>query len=1297
MTYVFNALRAGVNATGRAAGWVAGAPLRGAGSALSTGATTSALRTLEEATGPGGTVAQNLQATLHQTLFATIPPAFIQLRNLLDERIRPEDPQAQSQLDQICAAAQAAVTEIREDTDDSLEGFREAVMFFANPDITVDEELADDFERFAETIKRVVGDLQARQGVVPQLETTAVQLVDGLVARVAQQLNASAHPVIIDAVATLRALKETPSWDLVDQSRQRLIQILQHGEQNRGFLNGDMEQAVITAVRSFESLEGRVDYQTIREIADPVLVLLEQIVREEAGVLAQAGMKVEETVNRMLDRVEGAPRRLMNGFTRGATHLSPRPSHGPQRTPRASSSSSPSPRLERESEPPVLATSMIASVMDYIHPFLRTGLETVGGPILETVAGMVNFGLSQVAARMGIEGSGYTDQQIQEVHDLQEQLETQAATRDLQGFYQSLSQVLSLLQGVNVYVNGVRMPSLRGAERVSTEELGSVLNRTIDELREANPLPTETLSPGTPRDWKALAQQEKDILVENTTNFLAVMYICESVCHLPSNAFLYREWLAEAKANRATPHQLQENLKRLLFNHLKKERVGVLRRAQASFYYWVYQKQIKTLIRQCANGYFEEFFRYVESQKADGFRTARGTLITNTNRYLTILGGAYASVASRGTLNSTRRANGTIDEMLHDELSTRDRNGGFTPDELYHNFTRDLLKKATRSSFLASLVHRWLGSEDLIVKGLIDLSLGSIKDEHGYAYAINRVVREQLEEVCTILQRESSEDAAISPDHREELRTLVHQLFEILQKSKCSSLDDLRGVVDGRMSASRAGQMVDALFIEQVIQRVSILLGVSVELMVQEDQLHKLFYNLSSLMNETFSPGGEHSQAEAEAEERRVEELLSKILNLSINTAVRKEFDLTGRTEQVKANSYIESLQRETRDFLREIQTLLDSTPLHPSTINQLTLKFYETLNRLRFDVESSGMRSHNVLKIFEEIRKVVDGLTVLRRNLGELKTVAEQINGLQQRMAQQVALRQALEALEQLLAQESIRQEELLPVLRQVETPLAQLQRDRSDSIRRELGRLSQQFLTARKKVEVFSNTSLEEVIAERRGKQVRGMPITVEDKRRSKEALDTLRAAILCTDKPTATQLNQSLTQLMSAIGEGEIPGALAKFREEKALALEIARREAQRIQEEFLGIIRKLREEAVIPPTEEEGEILQMEEDCALKKGETVRALQEAIPLTDQITPISFLNFHPIDASGAIDTITRLVTTRIHARCEGLLQLARKEHTYRFGILHHALLIPYMRGIGARPSLFARMRSAVAKAFQ
>jgi hypothetical protein len=65
-------------------------------------------------------------------------------------------------------------------------------------------------------------------------------------------------------------------------------------------------------------------------------------------------------------------------------------------------------------------------------------------------------------------------------------------------------------------------------------------------------------------------------------------------------------------------------------------------------------------------------------------------------------------------------------------------------------------------------------------------------------------------------------------------------------------------------------------------------------------------------------------------------------------------------------------------------------------------------------------------------------------------------------------------------------------------------------------------------------------------------------------------------------------------------------------------------------------------------------------------------------EHVKPISYINFSPVNMQWMQDVATNVVYKRVKKQMEGFLDLLRREETYRYGLLNHLFLIPYVQSM-------------------
>jgi hypothetical protein len=871
--------------------------------------------------------------------------------------------------------------------------------------------------------------------------------------------------------------------------------------------------------------------------------------------------------------------------------------------------------------------------------------------------------------------------------------------RDL---YQCLVDASEALKPVKIYVSGFRVPKIGPQEGVQSSE--GIYSENVNALQEA--MDTAPREPEN-QNWEALAEGEKNKLVDNSTKFLTIKHIYEDICHLkPTDERFYMRLLK--KANAVKDGDTDAELKKLFFEELEEKKIGIVKRLYARIQYFFYNSIVKKYTTLATDVYFKEIFNYIRRHKVENFDTFRNQITTNFTRYLTILGGAYEKVAENPS------PTGTLNEMLQQELAKKESNLGFDPKELYLELAQIVLQKTLGKGFIGWLGKKFIGNPEEIVRSIIDKSLGSMQDARGYTHALNSVIREQLEEIWKLLQdnyarkqnNSTTETPELSNVKRSELSALVKNLFEILRKSKCQTKDELRDLIKGKLLSSKVNQAIDDLFIEEVIEKVTNLLAFSVQSLVKEDQLQKLTYKFANLVNRTFEVGEEVTLQQMQDEERKIAKLSGQILRLAVNTAVEEKFDFSGKKQQGETNRFITELHNRSRQFftstggdLTALSTMDFSSPEGKNKIDKIieeTLAYESECYESSFQAKSSKVNSDNK----DEIGA---------RYLG----IAEQSKPLVQAVSQ---LKQHSKTLENI--------QTVVPHLGQIKKIASAILVHLFPQ-----GGATNEDLTFCENQLAILNTHLEELkkmrgcaaLAEQIAAQIRIFATTIIDVRK------TTQMNLFCIAQSQSGSLLEQIAnekkQSLCAITQNSALGnKLAMFKQEvfnsfddvtrSQLLMKLGNIEEARIrqqidtaQQEFIAICRQAMAQAnssipthrgkyhlayqSITQAIDQTHLLEPNQDETARRG-----IRDSISLAQQhlealanwesqhVQAVPFINFPVVDMKGLQDWASGLVCDRVQERLNGFIHFLKREETYRYGLLNHLLLVPYVQSVRANP---------------
>jgi hypothetical protein len=571
-----------------------------------------------------------------------------------------------------------------------------------------------------------------------------------------------------------------------------------------------------------------------------------------------------------------------------------------------------------------MVSQLLGQAGSILQKMVKKGGQALSKQALSSFASVLSLGLQQVVGKM--DDSDIYQQPKQTLNEIISDLSNLPENGSLGALYTHFKRAWQIL-GI-VKINGFSIPGTaqtsgaeRGAEVAHSQNM-VLLQRAIDS---SSPAPQS-------QDWKSLAQAEKNKLVHNIANFLTIKHILEDVCKLqPTDERFYFHLIAEAR-KKGSGSELE--LKKLFFEELDRRKVNFVTRMYAQIQYLFYGRIVTYYTVKASTIYFRDIFKFIDQQKAENFDTLRNQVSTNLTRYLTILGGAYKTVANIPV------PTGTLDEMVRTELEKKKANLGFTTKELYSELAQTVLKKATESAVIAWGVRKWIGNPASIVRAIVDKATGSLHDKRGYTHALNSVIREQLDEVWKLLQaaetngENSTLNATISEGQKAQLSALVKNLFEILHKTQCGTIDELSDLIQGKLLGAKINQVIDGLFIEEVLEKVTNILAVAFQSLVKEDQLQKLIYKFANLVNRSFEIDEEVSEEKMQDEERKVSNRCEQILRLTINSAIQEKLEFSGHKQQKETNRFIQELQTRSHSYFATVSNDLTALQgMEPSSI----------------------------------------------------------------------------------------------------------------------------------------------------------------------------------------------------------------------------------------------------------------------------------------------------------------------------------------------------------------------------
>ncbi len=1062
--------------------------------------------------------------------------------------------------------------------------------------------------------------------------------------------------------------------------------------------------------------------------AEAGLSVLERYYSSQEGIAARTGAIFQESltgaVESMKDAVDPVLSRLENLPITMGKNVKTMVDNLMGRTP-----STDSPAAEQGAAGEGTISQFLENGGSILKNILQKGAQAVSQQALASFASILILGIKEVLKKMDSPAGQDPLNNRDPYQTCRTALEGVVASLDSarenggwQDLYQNLINAAQAMRTVKIYVQGFRLPNA-GSNGNQIGKAEGIYSNNIHSLQ--NAMDNAPEQPGNQEDWKKLANEEKDKLITNTARFLTIKHIYENVCSLkPADEQFYLTLMKKAKEK----PRADSELKKLFFEELDKNKVNFATRLFAQVQYFIYNRIVKHYTKKGTTVYFDEVFNYIDEHKKNQFTSLRSQVTKNFTRYLTILGGAYENVAN------DPKPSGTLQEMLKKQLDTKESNMGFDTKELYLEFAHNVIYKTIGGGLAGWIAKKLIRDPEQIVHDIIDKTIGSMQDTRGYMHAMNSVIRDQLEEVLKLLRKSlavtqpnsspagaAGQTAAqttavttqpgeeefdinmkeLSETEKNDLNALVKNLFEILRKSKCQTKDELRELIKERLLSAKINRAIDDLFIEDIIEKVTNILVATARSFAQRQQLQKLTYKFANLVNRSFELGETVTLKEMQEEEHAISKLSSQILRLTVNKAVSDKFDFTGEVQQVETNRSIQDLHERSQEFftttgqdlhaLAQMDFASREGKIKINKIIEETLAYESQCHDTIFQAKSSKTSSDNKnelgerhLKIAEHSAPVVQAVSQLKQHLTRLEHIQTVVPHLQQiqTIVAGIPLRLFPTGTHFPSHDELIHCENQFAILN---THLQDLKKMRhfaqiAEQIAAETRTIETLLVEIKKNAKMCSfcmgqsqhSSQIEEIAAER------------------KHALGVLSA-----QSPLHHKIEMFKQEIVTRFDDVYRPQLLIKLKNIEEASID---QQVDLAVQEFLSICRQAmtqattsidahrrsyfisyqRMEAAIRTTH----LLEPNQQEAEKAGirASIGLAQQRLQALSQweatnIRAVPYISYNLVDTKGMQDWASNIVYDRVQEKLNGFMGFLKQEETYRYGLLNHLFLVPYL----------------------
>lgn len=787
------------------------------------------------------------------------------------------------------------------------------------------------------------------------------------------QLNRTAHPVLEEAFAlvdtTIRTLDHHPKDAALkkltlklQEKLQDLINVQQEAFKREPLLP-DEYKLLEELLKHLKTVQDAHDLSHLKAKLSQDLKTVGNILfkhlNSEQGVIARTMSAIHRTLNPLIERLEVVPRNMYHHFktphdlSLGAHTMEPPPVH-------PSHSTAP------------------AQPNETLGNYLSIGLTTLQGLSTNLAGGISAIAIKNCANSLvwGLEhGLQWTQgkEEYRQINQLITGILPRARTAIDNGSWTELGNIVrTTMAGVNehqIYLNGLRLPRFGGYE----ETKYSALPKLFDNVRMLDKAPS---APMKKEDIEKNIALEKVAFARNTASYTALTTVWESryFCGLPlpDNNFYFR--ILE-QANRTSPQQPESKVRSLFFEEID----NAYQKGDISFPRKIIAKASFFIVRPLASFFISQFsdkiVEDVRTKIKGNLKDIGNTAVVNFSRYLTTLDSAYRRVAHANY-------DVLLNEMLEKELEQPQCNRDRKPAEIYKSVAKkgvqeyaprvtwtqriqrsfqwwklapsslpkrswNLIIDGTAGLFsfviyIPQSLANWslkkiiqqIVVRNQIVDNLVKNSTKSVASSGGYTHAMNCVIYQQLLEIHNLMKtafespnaQEASPFKGVDSEQRkEELRTLVKNLFSVLRKSRCDTVGELREAVLGESPATKARIAVEDLFVDDAVQGSMRTIKFALESVLKEDQVEKLIWNFLKGANRSFQEGKQVTPEEFHAVERAIQDLSDKILSLSIEKALEDKLDFSTNNQTKQVHQFLDQFKKTYQEFnAKAVATLHD-------------------------------------------------------------------------------------------------------------------------------------------------------------------------------------------------------------------------------------------------------------------------------------------------------------------------------------------------------------------------------------
>jgi hypothetical protein len=525
----------------------------------------------------------------------------------------------------------------------------------------------------------------------------------------------------------------------------------------------------------------------------------------------------------------------------------------------------------------------------------------------------------------------------------------------------------SLLTGIQRILDDARAPTHPGSEAPTKPQIvehirnylgvrrSEVSHYALRVVKHAPP----PLAQGQDVDKEIDAQRK--IFDENTSRFAAFKGV-ENLFGLEVDDNLYFEAM---QAAREKPTEAAVILRQKFYEKINKSTMNGLKKVLAKICYRFLCWVMPFFVSSASAKVTAMMKEYIEANKKDQYAGFGSTLINNITRYLGILRGSYERIAADKT------PTGNLKEMLTRELDRKECNKGLTPAEIYKKISetgidqfaprwepanavwsrleslRISQKSALRflnyaiapityiisapiclllwvtqtiTNFISHRIYNVLMKKTGVVGSVVNTGVNAIS-RNGYTHALNKVLIERLSKLLKKMVEPSTGGGAIkqSLPQKAEFTALIKQLLDVLELSKCKTREEVAKLLNNPSLLQQGRKLADDLVIRDSVEIAFGLILAMWNSISEEGELKSQLLHFFTTVNDSYKVGKVMSSQQHQKEYQEVEnlrnELADQVINVAIQQAVDDKLTFNLDRNQIAYETFVEEMRTDVAKF----------------------------------------------------------------------------------------------------------------------------------------------------------------------------------------------------------------------------------------------------------------------------------------------------------------------------------------------------------------------------------------------